>query len=150
MKRLIRLYNKAMNTDSNCIFCKIVAGEIPSNKVWEDEDFVAFLDIKPNNLGHTLLVPKAHYKNIFDLPDNLLDKLGKRIQLVAKAVLAGAEAAGINVTMNNGETAGQLIWHAHIHLIPRYQGDGIKPWTQKENFSPDDFQEMTRKIKQAM
>jgi len=136
-----------MITDPNCIFCKIIAGEIPANKVFEDDKFIAFLDIKPNNLGHTLLVPKNHHKNIFDLPNDLLEKLGKHIQIVAGAVLKGTEASGVNVGMNNGETAGQIIWHAHIHLIPRFSGDGLVHWKQKPDFGPDDFNRMAAKIK---
>lgn len=131
-----------------CVFCKIVAGEIPANKVFEDENFVAFLDIKPNNLGHTLLIPKKHYKNLFDLPDNLLEKLGKPLQLVAKGVLSGAQATGVNIGMNNGETAGQLVWHAHLHLIPRYKDDGLSHWQAKENITTTDFEEMAQKIKE--
>lgn len=134
----------------SCIFCKIVAGEIPANKVFENDDFIAFLDIKPNNLGHTLLVPKEHYKNLFDLPGNLLNKVGQPLQLVAKAVLKGTEASGINIGMNNGETAGQLVPHAHIHIIPRFSGDGLVHWKQKENFTPDDFKQVAEKIRQSI
>jgi len=136
-----------MSTDLNCIFCKIIAGEICSNKVFEDDDFIAFLDIKPNNLGHTLLIPKEHYKNLFDLPDELLAKLGKHIQIIASGVLKGTEASGINIGMNNGKTAGQLVWHAHTHIIPRFSGDDLIHWKQKENFSPDDFKLIAEKIK---
>jgi len=131
----------------NCIFCKIIAGNIPSHKIFEDEDFVAFLDIKPNNLGHTLLVPKEHSKNIFDMSDNVLEKLGKHLQIIAQAVKDGAEATGVNITMNNGETAGQLIWHSHIHIIPRYSGDGIIPWHQKPDISQEDFIKMAERIR---
>lgn len=131
----------------NCIFCQIIAGEIPANKVYEDEDFIAFLNIKPNNLGHTLLVPKKHYKNIFDLPNKLLTKLGPHIQIIANAVLKGTGATGINVGMNNGETAGQLIWHAHIHIIPRHQNDGLVSWGHKDKLVSDDFKQMAEKIK---
>lgn len=134
--------------DQNCIFCKIIKGEIPSNKIYEDEDFVAILDIKPNNLGHSLVIPKDHHKNIFDLPDNLLAKLGKRIQIVADGVLKGTGASGVNVGMNNGVTAGQLIHHAHIHIIPRFQGDGLVHWQQKDEYTADDFKNTAEKIRQ--
>lgn len=139
-----------MEKDPNCIFCKIIAGEIPADKIFEDDDFIAFLDIKPNNLGHTLLVPKAHHKNIFDLPDDLLAKLGKHIQIIASAVLKGTEATGVNVGMNNGATAGQLVWHAHIHLIPRFVGDGLVHWGHKDKFGPADFARMAEEIKKAI
>ncbi|MEK7478172.1 MAG: HIT family protein [Patescibacteria group bacterium] len=137
-----------MSKNLDCIFCKIINGEIPSNKIYEDEDFIAILDIKPNNLGHALIIPKEHHKNIFDLPDNLLEKLGKKIQLVANGVLKGTDASGINVGMNNGFTAGQLIHHAHLHIIPRFQGDGLIHWQQKEEFTDDDFKAVAEKIRQ--
>ena len=139
-----------MKTDPNCIFCKIIAGEITANKVYEDDVFLAFLDIKPNNLGHTLLIPKDHHKNIFDLPEEILAQIGKRLQLVAKAVLKGTEASGVNLGMNNGETAGQLVWHAHIHIIPRFSNDGLIHWKQKETFTPDDFKQIAEKIKASI
>jgi histidine triad (HIT) family protein len=141
-------YNKFMNTDPNCVFCKIVAGEIPAEKVFENEDFLAFLDIKPNNLGHTLLIPKTHCQNIFEMPDEILAKLGRHLQIIASAVLKGAEATGVNIGMNNGATAGQLVWHAHLHLIPRYVGDGLKHWNQKDGFTPEDFKQMAAKIRE--
>jgi histidine triad (HIT) family protein len=131
----------------NCIFCKIVAGEIPANKIFEDDDFIAFLDIKPNNLGHSLLVPKIHCKNIFDMPDEILAKLGKHIQIIAQAVLKGTEAKGINIGMNNGETAGQLIGHAHIHIIPRFPQDGLIHWSAKDGITQEELSKAAEAIK---
>ncbi len=130
----------------NCIFCQIIAGTIPAYPIWENDDFIAILDIKPNNLGHSLIIPKAHYKNIFDLPETLLAGVGQAIQTVAEAVLTGAKAAGINVGMNNGSAAGQLIPHAHIHIIPRFDHDGLVHWRAKENIAQSDFEETAKKI----
>jgi len=134
---------------TDCIFCKIVAGEIPADKVYEDEDFLAFLDIHPINLGHTLLIPKKHYENLFDLPSDLLEKIGPKIQLIARAVLVGAGADALNLGMNNGASAGQLVGHAHLHLIPRFDDDGLQHWSAKE-FSAEIFKETAEKIKKGL
>lgn len=138
------------NINQDCIFCQIIKGDIPANKVYEDEDFIAILDIKPNNLGHSLIIPKEHHKNIFDLPDYLLAKLGKTVQIVASGVLKGTGATGINLGMNNGVTAGQLIHHAHLHIIPRFQGDGLIHWQQKEEYTGDDFKVAAEKIRASI
>ena len=139
-----------MKTNSDCVFCKIINNEIPANKIYEDDNFLAFLDIKPNNLGHTLLIPKDHHKNIFDLPDEILSKLGKSIQTIATGVLKGTEASGINIAMNNGETAGQIVWHTHIHIIPRFANDKLNNPKPKEDFTAKDFSQMAEKIKTVL
>ena len=116
---------------SDCIFCKIANGEIPSRTVYEDADFRAFLDMGPATKGHTLLVPKAHYANLFEMPDDLLEKTGKTVKKVAAMMKEKLGAEGFNVVQNNGELAGQTVFHFHVHLIPRYTGDsqmiGWKP-----------------------
>lgn len=129
-----------------CIFCKIIAGEIPSYKVYEDDDFLAFLDINPVNLGHTLLLPKAHYRNLFDLPKNLLGKIGLILQKLAKAIKDSTKADGLNVIMNNEPSAGQLVSHSHIHLIPRFTGDGFAHWHGQGNETKADFEKTQTKI----
>jgi histidine triad (HIT) family protein len=119
-----------MNED--CIFCKIIKGEIPSHKVYEDEHNLAFLDIRPNNHGHTLVIPKDHFENIYTLPDETLARLSLAVKKVAIAVKHGMDADGINVIMNNETDAGQIIFHAHFHIIPRLKNDGFKHWPQGE------------------
>lgn len=114
-----------MDTDPNCLFCKIASGEIPAHKVYEDDQFLAFLDINPVNLGHTLLIPKTHAENLFELTEEILNRLGEQLQKVGQAVKEGTDADGLNIMMNNGTAAGQVIFHAHIHLIPRFQDDGF-------------------------
>ncbi len=111
---------------SDCIFCKIANGEIPSRTVYEDEDFRAFLDMGPAAKGHTLLVPKAHYANLFEMPDALLEKTGRTAKKVAAMLKEKLSAEGFNVVQNNGELAGQTVFHFHVHLIPRYTDDGQK------------------------
>ena len=114
----------------NCIFCKIAAGEIPSATLYEDEDFRVILDLGPASKGHALILPKQHYANLYELPDELAEKV---IRLAKKMVIAMTKALqcdGFNVVQNNGEAAGQTVFHFHMHLIPRYKGDGVGiTWT---------------------
>jgi len=116
----------------DCIFCKIVAGEIPSTKIYEDENFLAFLDIKPVSSGHTLLVPKKHYTNIFDADPEVLKGLAVTGQKIARAVKEGVGASGVNYSSNNGAAAGQVVFHLHQHIIPRSESDGLRAWSQRE------------------
>ena len=110
--------------DENCIFCKIAAGEIPSVTLYEDEDFRVILDIEPASKGHALILPKAHYANLYELPDELAAKV---LVLAKKMVTALSDILGCdgyNVVQNNGAVAGQTVFHFHMHLIPRYKNDG--------------------------
>ena len=110
----------------NCIFCKIANGEIPSRTVYEDDDFRAILDLGPATKGHTLILPKVHADNLYELPD----KIGERLIPVAKGVAGLLKhkltCAGLNLVQNNGEAAGQTVNHFHLHIIPRYENDGQK------------------------
>ena len=118
-------------------------------KIFEDENFFAILDIKPVNLGHVLLIPKAHHQNLFDLPDNLLRDLGLHIQKLAKAVKEATDADGINIGMNNEPAAGQLVMHQHTHIIPRFSGDGFEHWHGQEA-KAEELQAMREKIKTCL
>ena len=115
----------------NCIFCKIAAGEIPSATIYEDNDFRVILDIEPASKGHALILPKEHYANLYELSDELAAKA----LIVAKKVITKMTAIlgrdGYNVVQNNGEAAGQTVFHFHIHLIPRYKEDDVNiGWKQ--------------------
>ena len=134
----------------DCIFCKIVARELPAEIVYENAEWLAFLDIKPINLGHTLLIPKTHYVNLFDLPTELLAKIGGELQRIGRAVKAATGAAGLNLGMNNEPAAGQLINHAHCHLIPRFADDGHRHWHGKTLPTKDELDAMGEKIKTAL
>jgi len=112
----------------NCIFCKIVRGEIPSFKVYEDDETIAFLDIHPVAPGHTLVVPKAHATNIFDISAESWGAVAETARKVAIALEQAVESDGVNLMMNNREHAGQVVEHPHVHLIPRRKGDGLKLW----------------------
>ena len=106
----------------DCIFCKIIAGEIPCTKLYEDDHIFAFLDINPVYKGHTLVVPKHHCVNIHDMPRDVLDAFFEGVQKMASAVNAGVGTQGVNLIMNNGGDAGQIVFHAHMHIIPRTAG----------------------------
>ncbi|MBQ3898443.1 MAG: HIT family protein [Lachnospiraceae bacterium] len=110
----------------DCIFCKIANGEIPSNTVYEDEDFRAILDMGPAAKGHTLLLPKEHADNLFELPDETAEKALKVAKSIGKKLISKLGADGMNIVQNNGEIAGQTVLHFHIHIIPRYKDDNQK------------------------
>ena len=111
--------------ENNCIFCKMVAGEIPVTKVYEDEIVLAFLDIGPISDGHALVIPKRHFEKLHDCPPELLGEVASRLGRIAGAVAAAMESDGYNLLCNNGRAAGQLIEHLHFHIIPRKDGDGV-------------------------
>lgn len=111
-------------TDQNCIFCKIANGHVPSKTVYEDDSFRVILDLGPATKGHALILPKQHAKDIFELQDEMAGS----VFLLAKKLAAGMTGAlkcdGFNIVQNNGEAAGQTVFHFHMHLIPRYYDDG--------------------------
>lgn len=109
----------------DCIFCKMVAGQIPVTKVYEDEIVLAFLDIGPISDGHTLVIPKRHFEKLHDCPAELLGQVALRLGRIAGAVAAAMDADGYNLLCNNGGAAGQLIEHLHFHIVPRNVGDGV-------------------------
>ena len=108
-------------SNQSCIFCKIVNGDIPSHKVYEDEDFLAFLDANPKSEGHTLVIPKEHFEDIFDLPEEVAKQLMARVKYVAEKLRSGdLNPDGIRLQQSNGKSAGQEIFHVHFHIIPSY------------------------------
>ncbi|HNZ55266.1 MAG TPA: HIT family protein [Candidatus Paceibacterota bacterium] len=134
----------------DCLFCKIVAGEIPAHKVYEDDKFIAFLDIKPVNPGHALIIPKAHYRNLFDMPSDLMSELGPLIKKIALAVKEATKAEGINIGWNNEPAAGQLIYHSHTHIMPRFVGDGFEHWHGKTEPTSEEFAKLATDIKKNL
>lgn len=140
-------YTDYMNTD--CLFCKIIAGEIPSEKIYEDENSFAFLDIKPINPGHTLLVPKKHFENLYEMSDETLAELAPTIKKLAVAVKRAVRADGINIGMNNDGAAGQLVFHAHIHIMPRFKNDGHEHW-HGAPYQKDEMEQTAEKIKKML
>ena len=114
----------------DCIFCRIAAGEMPAVRILETPAVLAFLDIAPVYYGHTLVIPKAHHQNLLELPDELWQEMGQVCRRVAQALQATLKAPGFNIGMNNFEAAGQEVFHAHLHVIPRYHGDGLRLFPQ--------------------
>ena len=112
--------------DLNCLFCKIVKGEIPCNKVYEDDNFIGILDIHPKAEGHTLLVPKSHFKTFLDIPNTLGNEILEAAKNIGLGLIKQGKGEAFNVFVNNGDVAGQVVMHAHIHVIPRKKGDGLK------------------------
>ena len=108
-----------------CLFCRIISGDAPSHMIYEDQDVVSFLDILPANLGHALVLPRAHYESVSEVPGREMEKLARAIQKVAGAIKAAYNLEGLNLLLNEGKVAGQLIPHLHVHVIPRYANDGV-------------------------
>jgi len=117
---------------TDCLFCKIANKTIPSNIIYEDANVIAFLDIKPITKAHTLVVPKQHCLNLFDAPERVLTDTIKAAQKVAVGITKAMNAQGCNLGMNNNPAAGQAVMHAHMHIIPRYTGDGLTHWPGKD------------------
>ncbi len=116
------------HADEDCIFCKMVAGGIPCARIYEDKDILAFLDINPIAKGHTLVVPKDHFPTMLEFDPALGVPLFKALKRVAEAVRAEVKAGGFNVIQNNFTCAGQMVFHTHWHIIPRFENDGLPDW----------------------
>ena len=138
-----------MNTD--CIFCKIVAGELPSIRVYEDADTLAFMDIGPVVKGHTLVIPKAHHDPLTGTPGPVLQKLILVVQRIAQAHMTGLGADGVNVSQANGRVAGQIVPHIHFHVIPRFAKDGHSwNWKAGQYTDKTEMQSFADKIRAGL
>ena len=133
---------------SECIFCRIAAGQAPAAKVLETPRVLAFLDIAPVHYGHTLVIPKEHYENFLDLPDDLWLEIGQISRRVAKALRQVMFARGFNIMMNNFDAAGQVVFHAHLHVIPRFLSDGLLLFPQG-NYLPGDLERVGQQLRLA-
>ncbi|MCU9612507.1 HIT family protein [Caldibacillus lycopersici] len=134
---------------SDCIFCKIINGDIPSAKVYEDENVFAFLDISQVTKGHTLVIPKKHQANVFELTPEVAQNVFAAVPKIANGLKKAFNPIGLNVLNNNGEKAGQSVFHFHLHLIPRYgKGDGFGAvWeTHTSEYSPEELQTIAKNI----
>ncbi len=114
----------------DCLFCKIIAGEIPSYKVYEDDNTFAFLDINPVSQGHTLVIHKQHFSNLEEASEEQLAQTMATVKKIGQSIKDNLGAESYNLVVNNDEAAGQIISHAHFHIIPRERGDGLQPWPQ--------------------
>lgn len=110
----------------NCIFCAIAEKKSPAEIIYEDDELISFLDINPFNFGHTLIITKDHFENFMDIPPELNGRMFNVVQHLAKKIMKGLNVSGLNVVINNGHTAGQTVFHSHVHIIPRSEDDGHK------------------------
>ena len=132
--------------DCNCIFCKIANGEIPSTTLYEDEDFRVILDLGPATRGHALLLPKNHFANLFELDDATAQKAILVAKKMAGKMKTALGADGFNLVQNNGEAAGQTVFHFHMHLIPRYENDNAGILWEPGETTPEDMAEVKRLV----
>ncbi len=133
---------------TDCIFCKIAAGEIPSAKIYEDERTFAFLDIRPVNPGHALIIPKRHATDFASTPAEDIAAIMATAQKLVPAVLGAVGASAFNYSTNNGRDAGQVVFHTHFHLIPRHPRDGHEHW--HGDAQPKDLPGLAEKIRAAL
>ena len=130
----------------NCIFCKIAAGELPSTTLYEDQDFRVILDLGPASKGHALILPKEHYANIYEIPDELAAKAIILAKKMAGIMTRALNCDGFNIVQNNGEPAGQTVFHFHMHLIPRYEDDQVGLTWNPGSLTEEDKEEVLRKV----
>ena len=132
--------------DANCVFCKILDGVIPSVKLYEDEEFVIILDIGPAAFGHALIIPKNHYANLYEMPEELLGKVMSLAKVWGEKLVKVLKADGLNLVQNNGLAAGQTVFHYHLHLIPRYEGDNVGELWTPGSLSEEQRKELVEKL----
>ncbi len=130
----------------DCLFCKIATGEIPAEMIYQDENTLAFLDINPTNQGHVLVIPKAHSEDIFNMPRSSWTEVTNIVHKLSPIIQKATRADGINIGMNNGRAAGQIIFHPHVHIIPRYKKDGLQEWSRKE-YKEGEAKQIAKKIR---
>lgn len=132
--------------DENCIFCKLAGGDIPTATLYEDDDFRVILDANPAAKGHALIIPKEHYANLYELDDELAAK----VMVLAKKMITKLTdilgCDGYNIVQNNGEAAGQTVFHFHLHMIPRYQNDGVGLAWKMGELTEEDKEDILSKI----
>ncbi|MFH1047655.1 MAG: HIT family protein [Patescibacteria group bacterium] len=134
---------------TDCIFCKIIAGDIPARKVYEDDQVLAFLDIQPVSPGHLLIIPKEHSDSVADMSDDQLQHVFRATRRLGRVVERELGAQGFNIIVNKGPAAGQLVFHTHIHLIPRTDGDGLAHWP-KIAITDDDLGLIAEKLQTGL
>ena len=135
---------------NSCIFCKIAAGEIPSATLYEDENFRVILDIAPAAKGHAILLPKKHAANLFEADEEMLAKALPVVKKVSAALCKTLNCDGINILQNNGEAAGQTVFHLHIHMIPRYKEDTVKIGWAQGSYSEGEAAKLAEEIRAQM
>ena len=137
-------------TDSSCVFCKIVAGQLPAFKLLEDDTTIAFMDINPVNPGHTLAVAKGHWPTVDVIPPDVLAAVARSAQKIAKAAMAVLKPAGVNLVQANGPAAGQSVPHLHIHIMPRRAGDDVTLNWEPKPGDRAEIEAIYKKLKAAL
>ena len=139
-----------MSFDASCIFCKIVKKQAPASIIYEDETVIVFLDKRPLNEGHTLVIPKKHYVDIFGIPENQLSQVHKVAQQVSLAVKKATKADGISIIQQNGKAAAQDIFHLHVHVVPRFEGQKLPRFSELKEVERGKLDEMAKRIRQEL
>jgi histidine triad (HIT) family protein len=139
-----------LSYDEYCIFCKIVRKQAPASIIYEDETVMAFLDIRPLNEGHTLVISKKHYADIFDIPEDQLSRVHKVAKQVSAAVKKATNADGISIIQQNGKAAGQDIFHLHVHVVPRFEGQNLPRFSALKESERVKLEDMAKKITQQL
>lgn len=134
----------------NCVFCDILAGKEPAEIIYEDENVVSFLDIRPINYGHALVIPRKHYENFLAVPSDEMNSVINITQKIAGAVSSGLGCDGFNIIANNGKAAGQTVLHFHFHIIPRYKTDAFNYRPKLKNYENGSMKEFADKIRIAV
>ena len=132
--------------DVNCIFCKIASGEIPSKTLYEDNNFRVILDLGPATKGHALILPKEHYANLYELPEDIAGETMKLAKKMMTKMTERLKCKGFNLVQNNGDLAGQTVFHFHMHMIPRYQADGQKIGWKPQEVTQEELEEIKNTI----
>jgi len=130
----------------NCIFCMIVNGDIPSTKLYEDEDFIVIMDIGPANKGHAILIAKEHAANLFEMKEETLAKVLPVVKKVGGAIMKTLGCDGMNILQNNGKASGQTVFHYHMHMIPRYDNDTVNVNWPTQSYADGEAAELAKKI----
>jgi histidine triad (HIT) family protein len=139
-----------MTFDQSCIFCKIVAKQAPASVIYEDKAVLVFLDIRPLNLGHTLVIPKEHFVDIFDIPKTLLSQVYIAAQHVSPAIKKATNADGISIIQQNGAAAGQDIFHLHVHVVPRFERQKLPRFSELKEVERPKLDEVAEKIQRQL
>ncbi len=134
----------------DCVFCKIVNGDIPSNTIYENSEFKVIMDISPATRGHVLILPKEHYKDIYDIDAETAGKLFQLAAVVARALKEVLNCDGLNILQNNGVIAGQTVFHFHMHLIPRYEGDDVTVKWEEHSMDAEEMDQLRKDIRKAL
>ncbi len=134
---------------NDCIFCKIIKKQIPADFIYENDKIVAFLDIHPSNKGHTLVVPKEHHADLLETPDNVLAEIMSKTKQIAPAVIKAVNAQGFNTIFNTKPAAGQMVFHTHLHIIPRFTNDGLKHWPEQKT-TAEELKKVKEQILKSM